>query len=280
MSAEPVSAALRARRGIEQIPWLYDAYCALFERFGLGRWRRWLVGGAVGRTLDIGCGTGRDLPLVEAPARAIGLDPERAALLAARRRAPGVPLVQGDAQALPFRDGTFNTVISGLVFCSVPDPARGLAEVRRVLRPGGALRMLEHVRARGALKARLQDWWQPLWTRLSGGCHPNRDTERTVEAAGFGIDLDTHRASGDMRRFVARPRGAASRFEGPVQSDRGLALPPPAAARRRRHRHDARHAALRVARAGARTRRRRARDRPGEGRRRLPRGDRVQRVPR
>jgi len=75
-----------------------------------------------------------------------------------------------------------------------------------VLKPGGTLRMLEHVRATGALKARLQDWWQPLWTRLSGGCHPNRDTERTVEAAGFGIDLDTRRASGDMRRFVARPR--------------------------------------------------------------------------
>src|SRR5215468_4331654 len=156
MSAEPVSAALRARRGVEQIPWLYDAYCALFERFGLGRWRRWLVGGAVGRTLDVGCGTGRNLPLVAAPAQAIGLDPAREALRAARRRAPGVPLVQGDAQGLPFRDGAFDTVISGLVFCSVPDPARGLAEIKRVLKPGGTLRMLEHVRATGALKARFQ----------------------------------------------------------------------------------------------------------------------------
>jgi len=206
MSAEPVSAALRARRGIEQIPWLYDACCALFERFGLGRWRRWLVGGAEGRTLDIGCGTGRNLSLVGAGTRVIGLDPAREPLLAARRRAPRVPLVQGDAQALPFRDGTFDTVISGLVFCSVPDPARGLAEVRRVLRPGGALRMLEHVRATGGLKARVQDRWQPLWTRLTGGCHWNRDTERTVETSGFAIDRATRRARGDLRRFVARPR--------------------------------------------------------------------------
>ena len=206
MSADPPPVEPRTWRGFEQIPWLYDAWCAFFERFGLGRWRRWLVGGAVGRTLDIGCGTGRNLPLVDAPARVIGLDPVRGPLLAARRRAPGVPLVQGDAQALPFRNGAFDTVLSGLVFCSVPDPARGLAEIRRVLKPGGTLRMLEHVRATGALKARAQDCWQPLWTRLSGGCHPNRDTERTVQAAGFGIDSETRRASGDMRRFVARPR--------------------------------------------------------------------------
>jgi ubiquinone/menaquinone biosynthesis C-methylase UbiE len=206
MSAEPVSAVRHGRRGFEQIPWLYDACCAVMERLGLGRWRRWLVGGAEGLTLDVGCGTGRNLPLFDARARVIGLDPAREPLLAARRRAPGVPLVQGDAQALPFRDGVFDTVISGLVFCSVPDPARGLAEVGRVLRPGGALRMLEHVRATGRLKARVQDRCQPLWTRLSGGCHPNRETERTVEAAGFGIDLATRRARGDMRRFVARPR--------------------------------------------------------------------------
>ena len=206
MSAEPALAVRQGRRGFEQIPWLYDTCCAVIERLGLGRWRRWLVGGAEGLILDVGCGTGRNLTLYSATARVIGLDPAREPLLAARRRAPGVPLVQGDAQALPFRDGVFDTVISGLVFCSVPDPARGLAEVARVLRRGGALRMLEHVRATGRLKARVQDRFQPVWTRLSGGCHPNRDTERMVEAAGFGIDLSTRRARGDMRRFVARPR--------------------------------------------------------------------------
>ena len=192
-------------RGAEQIPWLYDACCALVERCGLGRWRRWLVEGAVGCTLDVGCGTGRNLPLVDARVRVIGLDPAHVSLLAARRRAPGVPLVQGDAQALPFRDGAFDTVLSGLAFCSVPDPVRGLAEVRRVLKPAGTLRMLEHVRATGGLKARVQDRWQPLWTRITGGCHWNRQTERTVEAAGFRIDATTRRAKGDMRRFVARP---------------------------------------------------------------------------
>jgi ubiquinone/menaquinone biosynthesis C-methylase UbiE len=192
-------------RGVEQIPWLYDAFCAVVERFGLGEWRRWLVGGAKGRILDVGCGTGRNLPLYEGAGRVIGLEPSREAITRARRRAPAVPLVQGDAQALPFRDGVFDTVVSGLVFCSVPDPARGLAEVRRVLRPDGALRMLEHVRATRAWKARFQDRWQPQWTRLTGGCRWNRETERTVESAGFAIDTATRREKGEMRRFVARP---------------------------------------------------------------------------
>ena len=192
-------------RGIEQIPWLYDACCAVCERVGLARWRRWLVEGAEGAVLDVGCGTGRNLPLLRPGVRVIGLELSADALARARRRAPGVPLVQGDAEALPFRSGVFDTVMSGLVFCSVPDAARGLAEVKRVLKPGGALRMLEHVRATRAFKARMQDRWQPLWTRISGGCHWNRDTEAAVERAGFRIAPEGRRARGDMRRFVARP---------------------------------------------------------------------------
>ncbi len=75
-------------RGVEQIPWLYDALCALCEATGLARWRRWLVTGARGRVLDLGCGTGRNLPLLPAGARAVGLEPSWEALQRARRRAP------------------------------------------------------------------------------------------------------------------------------------------------------------------------------------------------
>jgi ubiquinone/menaquinone biosynthesis C-methylase UbiE len=192
-------------RGVEQIPWLYDAICAFAEWRGLDRWRRWLTGGARGRALDLGCGTGRNLPLLTGT-NAVGLDPSFESLRRARRRAPGTPLVQGSAEALPFRDGVFDTVVSGLVLCSVPDPARGLAEVRRVLRPGGTLRALEHVRSTVPWRARVEDAIQPAWTRCAGGCHPNRDTERTVEAAGFAIDAEGRRAQDNLRRFVARPR--------------------------------------------------------------------------
>jgi ubiquinone/menaquinone biosynthesis C-methylase UbiE len=191
-------------RGVEQIPWLYDAICAVYEALGLRRWRRWLVGSARGRVLDLGCGTGRSLPLFGADATVVGLDPAWDSLVRARRRAPGVWLVMASAEALPFRDQTFDTVISALVFCSVPDPSRGLREVRRVLRPGGTLRMIEHVRSTTPWKAWCQDLVQPVWTRLTGGCHPNRDTERTVEVSGFRIDAEGRRANGDLRRFSAR----------------------------------------------------------------------------
>jgi ubiquinone/menaquinone biosynthesis C-methylase UbiE len=194
-------------RGAEQIPWLYDAAMAVLERLGLGPWRRWLAEGARGRTLDLGCGTGRNLPLLPGDARAVGVDPCAQSLARARRRAPDALLVQARAEALPFRSGTFDTVASGLVLCSVTDPAAAACEMLRVLAPGGSVRALEHVRSPLPWKARLQDLSQPAWTALSGGCHPNRDTERTLEEAGLAIEPATRRARDTMRRFEARPRG-------------------------------------------------------------------------
>src|SRR5262245_1496527 len=191
-------------RGVEHIPWAYDAICAFAEWRGLARWRRWLVGGARGRAPGPGCGAGRHLPLHPRPLRAGGVDPGRDGLSRARRRAPDALFVRAAAEALPFRDGVFDTVVAGLVLCSVSDPSRALAETRRVLRPDGELRALEHVRSRHPWGARAQDVIQPAWTWFAGGCHPNRDTERTVEAAGFVIGEDGRRAQGTMRRFAAR----------------------------------------------------------------------------
>ena len=189
-------------RGVENIPWAYDAFMALVEPFGLGRWRRRLLRGASGRTLEVGCGTGRNLPLYAADAAVVALDPDLRVLLAARRRAAG-PLVAARAEALPFRADAFDHVVSSLVFCSVPDPGRGLREVGRVLAARGRLHMMEHVRHQRPLLSRLQDVLQPPWTWISGGCHPNRDTEDAVEAAGFAIDPESRRASGVMRLFTA-----------------------------------------------------------------------------
>ncbi len=191
-------------RGIEQIPWLYDAFAALSDWRGLRRWRQWLAGGARGRVLDIGCGTGRTLPYYAADVTVIGVDPARDVLKRAALRSPSARLVQARAEALPFRDGAFDTVVSGLVFCSVGNPRRGFAEIRRVLAAAGELRMMEHVRSPVPWRARLEDRIQPLWTRLTGGCHPNRDTEAAVEASGFRIARATRRAEGVMRRFAAR----------------------------------------------------------------------------
>ncbi len=195
-------------RGLEQIPWLYDLGLGLAERGWFGRWRAWLAGGAAGRTLDLGTGTGRNLPLLPADAFTVALDPHPQNLARARARGPGVPLVRARAEALPFRDGAFDTVVCGLVLCSVVDPAGALAEARRVLRAGGALRLLEHVRARG-LAGKAQDLLQPGWTRVTGGCHPNRETERSVVEAGFRLEASTRRARGTWRRLEARAPDAA-----------------------------------------------------------------------
>lgn len=194
-------------RGIEHIPWLYDNIMRVLDALGIGSWRRELVRGAAGRTLEVGSGTGRNLPLYSTGVQVIGLDPDEAALARSRRRSPTIPLVLGTVEALPFRAGVFDTVVSSLVFCSVEDPRQGLSEIRRVLRTGGELRMLEHVRDDRPMWASLQDRIQPLWTRLTGGCHPNRDTEAAVKRAGFRIDDGGRTATHILRRFSARPAG-------------------------------------------------------------------------
>lgn len=193
-------------RGIEHIPWLYDGFMSIIDGLGFARWRRELIRGAKGRTLEVGCGTGRNLALYGSEVQAIGLDPDFAALARARRRAPEVPLVAGRVEALPFRAEAFDTVVSSLVFCSVDNPLRGLGEIQRVLGREGEFRVLEHVRHERPFWAMLQDRIQPLWTWASGGCRPNRNTEAAVEHAGFHIERNGLKASHVMRCFSARPR--------------------------------------------------------------------------
>lgn len=191
-------------RGIEHIPWLYDALMSTWDFTGFSRWRQKLVGSAENRILEVGCGTGRNLPLYPEGSEVVALDPDFEALRRARERSPNALLVVARAEALPFPADHFQTVVSGLVFCSVQDPAAGLAEIRRVLHPDGQLRMIEHVRHSHPALARIQDGVQPAWTWVTGGCHPNRDTETTVEHAGFTIDPEDRVARGVMRRFSAR----------------------------------------------------------------------------
>lgn len=198
-------------RGLEQIPWFYDALMAVNDRMGLIRWRRRLTSWARGRILEVGCGTGRNLALYQDQDDVVAFDPCLEVVLAARKRKRGASLLVASAEALPFRDGAFDHVVSSLVFCSVPDPARGLREAARVLERDGRLLMLEHVRHRGSRHARFQDWIQPTWTFLSGGCHVNRDTEKTVQGAGFVIEAETRRERGVMRLFIARPAAEQER---------------------------------------------------------------------
>jgi ubiquinone/menaquinone biosynthesis C-methylase UbiE len=183
---------------------LYDCGMWVWEKCGLGRWRRDLVGRSGGRVLEVGIGTGRNLRHYPLDARVIGLDPDLRMLRRAARRRPDVPLVAGRAEALPFRADAFDAVVSSLVFCSVADPVAGLGEIRRVLGPDGRLHMLEHVRSTSRWLAWIQDLVQPVWTRVTGGCHLNRDTEALVMAEGFHLEKVERRTGDVLRRFRAR----------------------------------------------------------------------------
>ncbi|MFH1084824.1 MAG: class I SAM-dependent methyltransferase, partial [Chloroflexota bacterium] len=155
----------------------------------LRRLRRRLYPRIHGRTLELGVGTGVNLPLYPPQTELVAVD-LRAAMLrrATLRRRPAQALyVQADAEALPFAEAAFEHVTTSLLLCSVRDPARALGEIQRVLRPGGCLLMLEHVRGEGWLMRHLTDWLDRPWYRMNGSCHLNRDTHEAVRASGLEI---------------------------------------------------------------------------------------------
>lgn len=166
----------------------YDAMEAPMEWLAVRRWRRRLVAGVSGRVLELGVGTGRNLALYPADVRLTAVDvaPKMLSRARARARKLGIDatFVQADMRSLPFEAASFDTVVTSFVFCSVADPRAGLAEARRVLEPGGHLRMLEHQRPEPPALAWVFDRLNPLAVRLTGA-NVNRETQRTVEEAGF-----------------------------------------------------------------------------------------------
>ncbi|MBW3664396.1 MAG: class I SAM-dependent methyltransferase [Actinobacteria bacterium] len=180
---------------------LFDRAAALVDRGDGYRLRHQLVAPATGRVLEVGAGTGRNLALYRDADEVVALEPDRVARGYAEQRARLAPvpvtLVDGDAQALPFDDDTFDTVIASLVLCTIPDLDRGLHELRRVLRPEGRLRFWEHVRSDDPRLARWQDRLEGPWGWIGRGCRPNRDTTAELHRAWFEIvDLDAYEAPG------------------------------------------------------------------------------------
>lgn len=170
---------------------LYDRLIQPAERNFLRAHRAWLAGELRGRVLDVGSGTGLGFAYYAAEADVVGVEPDPYMLKRARPRAEAsgrrIALLEACAEALPFPDGSFDAAVSALVLCTVQDLEQALGELRRVLRPGGALRFLEHVRSPSPGWARFQDAVTPLWSALGAGCHPNRDTLAAIERAGFRI---------------------------------------------------------------------------------------------
>lgn len=207
-------------RGTEEIahPFVAAVYDTVVpDRLLFKAHRRYLTADLSGRVLDVGAGTGANFPYVaerdgDADYHAIEPDPHMRRQAVEKGREVGCDVILRDARAesLPYADESFDTVVSSLVFCTIADPDRALEEVARVLKPGGELRFLEHVRADG-WRERGQELLNPLWSRAAGGCQLTRDTvERFVchdafavedlERVGVGIFPATPIVRGTLRR--------------------------------------------------------------------------------
>lgn len=166
---------------------------SLAEGVGVADHRRKLLEGVRGVVVEVGSGAGSNFshypPEVS---EVIAIEPDAHLRERSERAARGVParvrVLDATANSIPLADESADVVVFSLVLCSVSSPSQALAEAKRLLRPGGELRVYEHVRASVTKDAHLQDRIDKLWPHLAGGCHCNRDTERSILEAGFSID--------------------------------------------------------------------------------------------
>lgn len=171
---------------------VYDPLLKGTQEAGLRERRREVLSGARGRTIDIGAGTGANLGLFPVEAEVVMAEPDPHMTKRLRQKlaesGSKVELVEAGAEELPFEDSSFDTAVFTLVLCTVPDPSAALAEAARVLRPGGQLLFVEHVRAESPSVARWQDRLETPWKYFADGCHCNRDTVANIEASPLTLD--------------------------------------------------------------------------------------------
>jgi ubiquinone/menaquinone biosynthesis C-methylase UbiE len=183
----------RVETGHRWVAAVYDWFNSASEWRIIREYRPLVVGEATGRVLEIGIGTGFSLPHYRQAESITGIDPDPHMLKRAEKRLAtlglnNVELRLARAEDLPFEDSSFDAVVSTLVLCTVRNVARSLTEVRRVLKPEGTFRFMEHVRNDGSFMGTIQDWITPVWKWLAAGCRANRRTQAHVEAAGFHIE--------------------------------------------------------------------------------------------
>lgn len=187
---------------------MYDPMMRGAERGFLGALRERLLAQSTGETLEIGAGTGLNATRYRTPTHVVLTEPEPAMVARLRVRAADarvpVDVEEASAEALPFEDGTFDTVVSTLVLCSVPDPELALAELRRVLKPDGRYLFIEHGGSDDDGLARWQHRLDPVWKRVAGGCHLSRNVVALLPDAGFRVvELEVHqpRRTGPIKPF-------------------------------------------------------------------------------
>ncbi len=188
---------------------LYDPFLWWGEKSGLSKKRDRLLEAASGEVLEIGAGTGLNLnhypPGLD---RLVLSEPEQHKADLLLKKAADLDLeaefVRASAEALPFEDDSFDTVVATLVFCTVGDPEAAIAEVRRVLRPGGQWLLIEHIRSDRPTVRRIQDRIARPWAAVADGCQCNRPTIQMIESGGFRVDLKSV-ADKALMPPIARP---------------------------------------------------------------------------
>jgi len=206
---DSLAATRREQKTYDRHSRWYDLTQWPMEALGLGRLRQRLwdqVQG--GRVLEVGVGTGRNLPYYPAQSRVVAIDLSpgmlRRAVKRAERLGRQVDFILADAQRLPFREGSFDTITATCVFCSVPDPVQGLRELRRVSRREGSTLLLEHVRARNPFLGKVMDWMNPVAVRMSGA-NINRRTVENVKLAGLAVEREDSFMMSIVKMLRARP---------------------------------------------------------------------------
>ncbi len=197
----------KIKKRYDRYSYIYDCVECPCEIFSFKNYRKRILSEVQGKVLEIGVGTGKNLPYYNFnKIEYTGIDFSEKMLAKANKRFPKAKLLEMDAQELQFKDNSFDYIITTFVLCSIPDPVKALKEMRRVLKKEGKIIMLEHVRSKNKIVALWQDIHNPF-TRFLFGFNINRDTKENIHKAGLVVKEDQSLAFGDVLRLFEAIKG-------------------------------------------------------------------------